>query len=294
MKKLKSQNNIGYLYLLPAVILMGVFIIYSMILNVQISMTDWSGLSEKHFIAFANYVKLFRDKAFWDSLGVQLIWMLLSTVFHALGGLILSIIVEYFIHRKLQAVFRTLFFMPMMMSLVAVGILWTLIYNPLIGVINEILQVLGILSGNQTLDLLGDRSTALLAAFIPALWQWSSFGMVVFSAALQGMSRELLEAASLDGCSKWQQIRYIILPLLRPTIITVCTINLIGGMKCFDLLYTMTKGGPGTATQSTTIYIYKEMFTNSHYGYSAAMSMILFIVTVFVSLLFLRMTKNKN
>ena len=216
MKKLKSQNNIGYLYLLPAVILMGVFIIYSMILNVQISMTDWSGLSEKHFIAFANYVKLFRDKAFWDSLGVQLIWMLLSTVFHALGGLILSIIVEYFIHRKLQAVFRTLFFMPMMMSLVAVGILWTLIYNPLIGVINEILQVLGILSGNQTLDLLGDRSTALLAAFIPALWQWSGFGMVVFSAALQGMSRELLEAASLDGCSKWQQIRYIILPLLRP------------------------------------------------------------------------------
>lgn len=173
MKKLKSQNNIGYLYLLPAVILMGVFIIYSMILNVQISMTDWSGLSEKHFIAFANYVKLFRDKAFWDSLGVQLIWMLLSTVFHALGGLILSIIVEYFIHRKLQAVFRTLFFMPMMMSLVAVGILWTLIYNPLIGVINEILQVLGILSGNQTLDLLGDRSTALLAAFIPALWQLS-------------------------------------------------------------------------------------------------------------------------
>ena len=89
-------------------------------------------------------------------------------------------------------------------------------------------------------------------------------------------------------------LRHIILPLLRPTIITVCTINLIGGMKCFDLLYTMTKGGPGTATQSTTIYIYKEMFTNSHYGYSAAMSMILFIVSVFVSMLFLRMTKNKN
>ena len=106
MKKLKSQNNIGYLYLLPAVILMGVFIIYSMILNVQISMTDWSGLSEKHFIAFANYVKLFRDKAFWDSLGVQLIWMLLSTVFHALGGLVLSIIVEYFIEHGNYNVFE--------------------------------------------------------------------------------------------------------------------------------------------------------------------------------------------
>ena len=89
MKKLKSQNNIGYLYLLPAVILMGVFIIYSMILNVQISMTDWSGLCEKHFIAFANYVKLFRDKAFWDSLWVQLIWMLLgraACLGHAAGA----------------------------------------------------------------------------------------------------------------------------------------------------------------------------------------------------------------
>ena len=98
MKKLKLQNNIGYLYLLPAVILMGVFIIYSMILNVQISMTDWSGLSEKHFIAFANYVKLFRDKAFWDSLGVQLIWMLLSTVFQAGGGLLLGVCVGACIH----------------------------------------------------------------------------------------------------------------------------------------------------------------------------------------------------
>ena len=109
-------------------------------------------------------------------------------------------------------------------------------------------------------------------------------GFLQESAALTFLAR-----TPSDRC-----LRHIILPLLRPTIITVCTINLIGGMKCFDLLYTMTKGGPGTATQSTTIYIYKEMFTNSHYGYSAAMSMILFIVTVFVSMLFLRMTKNKN
>ena len=120
MKRLKSQDHAGYFYLLPAAVLMGVFIIYSMILNVQISLTDWSGLSEKHFIGLKNYIQLFHDKAFWDSLGVQMIWMLLSTVFLALGGLVLSIIVEYFIHRKLQAVFRTMFFMPMMMSLVAV------------------------------------------------------------------------------------------------------------------------------------------------------------------------------
>lgn len=128
---------------------------------------------------------------------------------------------EYFIHRKLQAVFRTLFFMPMMMSLVAVGILWTLIYNPLIGVINEILQVLGILSGNQTLDLLGDRSTALLAAFIPALWQWSGFGMVVFSAALPGNVKGAVGGGIARRLQQMAADPLYHPPLLRPTIITV-------------------------------------------------------------------------
>ncbi len=294
MKKLKQKlgDCTAYLYIAPTAVLMLIFIVYSLFSSIGISLTQWKGMGEKTFIGLNNYFELLKDATFWSSLKIQFIWVIMSVVLLAVGGLILSLVVEFFIHRKLIPAVRTIFFMPMMISLVAVGILWALIYNPMIGLLNEVIENLGLLKKGQVLDLLGNNSTALYAAFIPAFWQWSGFGMVIFSAAIQGIPNDVIEAARVDGCSILGRLRYIILPLLRPTIAMVCTLNLIGGFKCFDLLFTMTKGGPGIATQSTTIYIYKEMFVNGNYGYSAAMAIILFIVTVFFSLFFFQVTRR--
>ncbi len=294
MKKSKQKlgDRTAYLYIAPTAILMLIFIVYSLFSSVRISLTQWKGMGKKTFIGLENYFELIKDANFWNSLKIQFIWVIMSVVLLAAGGLVLSLVVEFFIHRKLIPMVRTVFFMPMMISLVAVGILWALIYNPMIGLLNEVIGNLGLMKKGEVIDLLGNKSTALYAAFIPAFWQWSGFGMVIFSAAIQGISNDVIEAARVDGCNTLGRLRFIILPMLRPTIAMVCILNLIGGFKCFDLLFAMTKGGPGIATQSTTIYIYKEMFVNGNYGYSAAMAMILFVVTVFFSILFFNFTRR--
>lgn len=291
----KIGDRSAYLFVAPAVILMGIFIVYPLISSVQLSTTDWSGLGERTFIGNANYVRLFKDPLFWKSIKLQFIWALLSVVFLALVGMLLALLIEYFIpFKKLIPVSRTIMFMPMMMSLVAVGLLWTMIFNPMMGMVNELLHTMGIFTGTQTLDLLGNEKLALFAAFIPCVWQWSGFGMVIFSAAMQGIPSDIMEASLMDGCTKWGQIRHIVLPLMLPTIATVCTLNLIGGFKCFDLIYVMTAGGPGTSTQVTSIYIFKEAFINGHYGYSSAMSFVLFLVTALFGAVFFKITKRMD
>jgi ABC-type sugar transport system permease subunit len=142
------------------------------------------------------------------------------------------------------------------------------------------------------LSLLGNPSTALFAAFLPAIWQWSGFGMVVFSAAIMNIPRELLEAASVDGATGPTQFFRIIMPLLLPTVFTCVIFNLIGAFKAFDLIYTMTKGGPGDATMVTAVYIYIRAFVDFDFGYSTAMAVMLFI-TAFIFTYALNKLNNK-
>jgi ABC-type sugar transport system permease subunit len=292
-KRVNSGQISAYLFVLPAVILMAVFIIYPLISSMFLSLTDWSGLGVRNFIGLRNYRNLLRDPVFWNSIRLQFTWSLLSVVFLALFGLLLAFIVEIFVPFKiLIPVFRTILFMPMMMSLVCVGLLWNMIFNPMIGLLNEVLQIIGLIDQSNSLDLLGNPRLALYAAFIPCIWQWSGFGMVIFSAAMQGIPQDLIEAAVIDGCGKYGKIRHIILPLLMPNIATVCTINLIGGLKCFDLIYVMTAGGPGNGTLVTSILIFKQAFVNNAHGYSAAVSFILFLLTALFGYAFFSVGKK--
>lgn len=272
---------------------MAVFIVYPLVSSVSLSLTNWSGLGTRAFIGLENYRNLLQDPIFWNSIRLQFTWSLLSVVFLALFGLLLALVVEVFVpFRMLIPVFRTILFMPMMMSLVCVGLLWGMIFNPMIGLLNELLQVLGFLDKANSLDLLGNPKLALYAVFIPCIWQWSGFGMVIFSAAMQGIPQDIMEAALIDGCGKYRRIRHIILPLLMPNVATVCTINLIGGLKCFDLIYVMTAGGPGNGTLVTSILIFRQAFVNNAHGYSAAVSFILFLLTALFGYVFFSFSKR--
>ena len=292
--RLKKVSNLNaYIFIAPAVILMLAFIVYPLLSSFQLSTMEWSGLGGGKFIGFENYTILFKDPVFWNSIKLQFVWALLSVLILALTGLFLALIVEYFVpFRKMVPVFRTILFMPMMMSMVAIGLLWTMVFNPMIGLLNEFLQTLGILSSNQPLDLLSDNRTALFAVFIPAIWQWSGFGMVVFSAAMQGIPQDILEASVVDGCNRFRQVRYIIFPLLAPTFALLCTMNLIGGLKCFDIIYIMTAGGPGISTQVTSIYIFRQAFVLNAHGYSAAISSLMFLLTTGFGVIFFRFTNR--
>lgn len=202
-------------------------------------------------------------------------------------GVLLSVIVEYVVKsRKISGIMRTIYFMPMLMSMVAIGLLWQLIYNPSLGLLTSVLDKLHLIDIMNPPNLLGSKSTVLFSAFVPTIWQWSGFGMILTSAAMMNIPHELIEAAAIDGANKFNQFFRITLPLLMPTIFLGMTINMIGAFKGFDMLYTMTGGGPANYTTLTSIFIYKLSFTENKYGYACAVSIILIIMVIIFTIVF--------
>ena len=258
-RKMGSSGISPYLYLAPALLFMIGIILYPMISSVVISFRKWNGLGPMTPVGLENYRRLlFADPDFRGSIVATFIWVLMSVTLLTITSMILALVVEFgVVRRRMIAVTRTVLFMPMTMSLVSVGVLWSLILNPLLGLLTKVLAVVGLISQNNPPDLLGTQSTALLAVFFPVIWQWSGFGMVVFSSAIQGIPEEIIEAAKIDGCGHWKQIRYIALPLLLPAVAILTTVNCIGGFKAFDILYVMTAGGPANASMVATIYMFR-------------------------------------
>jgi raffinose/stachyose/melibiose transport system permease protein len=176
--------------------------------------------------------------------------------------------------------------MPMMMSPVAIGLLWQLIYNPNLGLLTAALKGLGLVDPLSPPNFLGGSETALYAAFVPVIWNWGGFGMILTSAAILRIPADLYEAAAIDGADKAKQFFSITLPLLLPTIFLGMTINMFGAFKGFDLLYAMTGGGPANYTRLTSMYIYNVTFTENKFGYACAVSVILMAAVILFTIVF--------
>jgi ABC-type sugar transport system permease subunit len=167
-----------------------------------------------------------------------------------------------------------------MMSMVALGLLWSLIYNPLIGLISSLFNSLGITSNTDPINLLGDTRTAIYAAFAAAVWFNAGFSMVIFSAAIQGVPREIIESAITDGANKLQQIVFITIPYILRTTMLLIMVNMISGFKAFDILHVLTNGGPGLATNITSLYMYRQAFFAFKFDYASTMAVVLFMLTI--------------
>jgi ABC-type sugar transport system permease subunit len=279
-------DRIAYLYLIPGAALVVVFIVAPIIQSGYFSLLDWDGLAPARFVGLGNYGRLFGDENFWNSLKITLIWVAMSGGLLPAGALILALLVEFGVRSaRLRAIARTVLFIPMTISLVAVGLLFSLFYNPVQGVINNLLQDLGIFSA---LDLLGNSHTTILAIFAVALWQWSGFGMVILCAALQSIPSEFIEAARIDGATTGQIIRHVIVPLLVPTYMVITTVNVIGGFKAFDLIYVMTAGGPAQASETTSIFLYKQAFVLHRFGYASTIAVVLFAIICVTAFILMR------
>jgi ABC-type sugar transport system permease subunit len=285
----KIQKVEPYLYVLPAALITACFLVYPVVRSFLIALYDWDGLGIAAWVGLGNFRRLIADPVFWHSLKNTLIWVLMSGTILSVTGLFLAFLVEYgTAAKRLSALSRTVLFMPMMMSLVSVGLLWSLIFNPMLGLLTNLLAGLKLADKANPLNLLGGPRTALYSAFIPAVWQWSGFGMVVFSAALQGIPQELFDASAIDGATTAGQVRHITLPLLFPAVIVVTTINVIGAFKAFDLIYVMTAGGPGEATLVSSIFIFREAFVVHRFGYASSVAVVLFAITVVFTVFLLR------
>jgi len=276
----------GYLFIIPAFVLYATFFLWPLVQLVQLSLTDWDGLSPKHFIGLGNYrLLLFDDEVFWKAFGHNVLWLLAAEVLPVALGLVLAILLARSPMRG-RAFFRALYFAPQVLSSVIVAVIWRWIYNPTSGALNTFLRAIGL--GSLQRGWLGDSLLAFPALFIAYTWVGYGFTMVIFLAALQDIDETLFDAAKVDGANWLQQFRHVLVPSIRGPLTTVLLITAIGSFQVFDLVFILTRGGPGFATQVLAMYMYQNAFPFSRVGYGATIAVTLGVIILIFSLIFLR------
>lgn len=242
------------------------------------------------FVGLQNYVQLVKDPLFWEAFGHNVIWIIASVAIPVLLGLILAALLSIPGMRWLST-FRIIYFMPVVVSLVAVGIVWGWIYDPTYGVIDTTLHHLGL--GVLAHAWLGNSHTVLGALIIAASWTYYGFCMVIFLAAMQGLDPSYYEAAKLEGIKGWQSFVYITVPLLKNVITLVVLNSLIASFKVFDLVYVMTQGGPYHSSEVIATYMYNAAFQQNEVGYGSAVSIFLALVIAVISAIYMRFAERE-
>jgi ABC-type sugar transport system permease subunit len=280
-----SRYRAGYLFILPSVVLYAMFMIYPFFQSIYLSFTDWNGVGEiGDFVGLQNYRDMLRDDLLWKSLWHNMIWVVIGTI----GPMVIGLLLALLLWRRPKGftLFRTVYFLPQVLSPVVIAIAWGWIYNPVFGLLNEALNRVGLESLSR--GWLGNSDTALYAVLVAAIWAETGFVFVVFLAGLQTVSRDLLEAATLDGANAWQRLKDVTIPQLSNVITVITALLLIGGFSVFDIIFVMTQGGPNHATEVIATYTYTEAFTQNRAGYSATLSLVLTVISLVVSVVFVR------
>ena len=274
-----KKNNALWisLFLLPSLMGFLVFIIYPVFYSLGVSFTDWDLINPMKFVGIKNYQSLVNDSTFWNSLKNTFLFI----IGYLPSVMIIGLLVALLLNSKLclTPVFRGVYFLPVVTSWVAVTLVWKWLFNPKYGLINYFLTMIGLHGPNW----LNDPKTAMLAIIITSVWKDIGFIMVLYLGGLQNISVSLYEAADIDGADKWHQFWKITLPMLKQTTFFVSMISLINSFQVFDQVNIMTAGGPGDATTVLVQNIYNSAFKYSEMGYAAAMSWILFLIILVVS-----------
>lgn len=269
------------LFLFPALFFLGVFIVWPILSSLQLSFVEWNGIDpQRDFVAMDNWVRLLQDSVFWRALGNNLIIVALSILIQLPVAMALAVLLDKG-GRKLQ-LFKTVYFFPMLMSTVAIGILFKYIYDPTFGLVTTLLERVGL--DMLVRNWLGDPEIVLYSVIGVICWQYIPFYMILFLAALTGIPEELREAALIDGATENQYFWRIVLPLLRGTISTAVVLSLIGSLKYFDLIWVMTEGGPSNASELMATYMYKKAFQSFEMGYGSTVATALFVIVMGIAL----------
>lgn len=275
-----------YTFLAPAIIIMSIALLYPLGYMIYGSFRDWDpsqSITETDFIGFANYITLWNDPNFHESLIVTLKFAFTVVIIEMIVGVGLALLLD----RNLRgmSVLRTLFILPMMIAPVVVGLIWRYMYHPTIGILNKSIENIGL----GSVDWLGEY--ALMSVIIADIWQWTPFIFILSLAALQSLPRSTLEAARIDGASSWQQIIHIKIPLMMPVLIVTALLRLIDSFKVLEVILVMTEGGPGLSTEILALRISRTATEFRELGVAAAMSNYLLIVLMLFTMVMLTITK---
>lgn len=281
-----------YLFLLPGVVLFGLFILYPIVQAAQMSLYDWNILrgSASEFIGLDNYARAFQDGRFWLSLSNSGIYMLLTVPPQIILGLAVAMLLRS--KAPAQPLFRVLFYLPVVTSWVVVSLLFKYLFADQ-GLINYALgDVLHVTDGD--VSWLSERWTAMVAICALGVWKGVGWSMMIFLAALQGVPQSLEEAARVDGAGWWQRFRAVTLPAIWPAMIFVIVMLVIGGFNVFTSVLLMTGGGPGGQTEVLLTYMYQQAFSDLEFGYGSALAVILTVIVFVASVIQLRVFRDRN
>lgn len=283
------NKKIYWFFILPAFVFYTLFSTLPMLMSIGISFMDWNGVSinTMEWIGLGNYVDLLQDKFVWGALRNNIVFVIGSVIIGCTISLAFAIILD---SGLLGAeIFRTVFFMPTVLSLIVVGLLFTLLLSPTVGLLNPMLVRIGLESLQR--QWLGDKYTALYTVLAIHIWKSFGFDMFLFLSGLQSIPKVLYDAAKIDGAGPLRSIIYITLPMLREVMIVVVILAMNKAFLVFDLIFVMTWGGPYHASEVLATYMYTKAFTGGRMGYGTAIAQVLFVIVFIVTLIQLRITR---
>lgn len=278
------RERVGYYFILPAVAFFAIFIAYPLVKSFYISLHSWPGFGPEKWVGLGNFTGMFKDQVWREALEHTLIFTAATTVISTVVAMVVAVVLKA--RWRFGVVFRVAILVPSLMSLVVSGTLWGLIYEPSFGILDQFFASIGLRS--LSISWLSNSYTVLPSIIAVTIWQSVGFFMLIFYAALHDIDPELYEAARIDGASVLAQFRHVTVPMLRTVTSIVVTLNLINGVKTFDLIYVMTGGGPNNASASLTTYLYNLAFGGQVagavplVGYATAIGVMVLLLAVII------------
>lgn len=290
-KMLRNKKSI-LVFMLPAFLLFTLVLFIPIVQSVYYSFCDYKGMTEPVFIGFDNYKAMLSDKTFGIALKNSTFFLIFSCVSQLIVGLLYAVLLTNI--KAGRNVFKNIIYLPCVLSSAALGLLWMFIFSPKLG-INQLLEGMGI--EEPPLWLMDTKGFITLPMWIiafVALWQYVGQSMMLYMAQISGINKSLYEASYIDGCTKVKTFRYITLPLIRPMVATALSLNAIGSLKFFDLIFNMTEGGPNHKTEVLATHLYQQGFKYFKYGYASAIGVVLLILCLAVTLFINKVVKTEQ
>jgi raffinose/stachyose/melibiose transport system permease protein len=290
-KKKKKWQSYALVFILPSLILYSLFVIIPTLGSVYYSFTSWDGVSEDvRFIGFANFVEIWNSPRVHNALKNTMVLTVSLVILENVIAVMLAVMVDKV--RWFRNFFRSIFYFPVLISGVVMGFVWTIILNYNFGVINQMLEAIGM--GAYIVDWLGNPNYAMISIILSTVWKSAGYYMIIYLAGLQGIPQELSEAASIDGANGWQQFRHITFPMLAGSVTVCMVLSMISSLKIFDQIAVMTDGGPGFETETLTYIIYKVGIGELRQGFGTAMALVLFLIIMIITVIQVKLLQKRE
>jgi multiple sugar transport system permease protein len=284
----KQQKWMPMLFLAPAVIMFSVYVILPIIQSILLSLYEWDGLGEKTFIGLDNYIELFADEQFWVALKNNIYWMVFYMLAPPLG-----LAIALFLNQKVMGIrlVKSMFFFPFVISQVVIGLVFSWFYDPTYGLFNIVWTGMGF----EPVAILSDENWVTFGIIAAGLWPQIAYCMILYLTGLNNLSPDQIEAARLDGAHGWKMLWHVILPQLRPATFIAIVVTVIGALRSFDLVATMTGGGPFGSSNVLAYFMYEQSIFNYRAGYGAAIATVLFLIMdIYIAYFLWRMLKSEK